>query len=161
MTAPALREPVATPIPRRLDRSIAVAAALAAGAGLAAIVAGTAPHRAAIRRGPPPVPPEGDPAVTVEREAAALLPVLRGFRSEDPVVRRQTAGVVERLVAESDPRHRLALAAALRALGGREAVLPLCLLVGDEDPDVRIVARRALAAEADRAGRKGGGSNSR
>ena len=135
-------------VPQRPTGTIAVASALAVGAALAASVLRPAPRRATLAIGQPPSAPDADPAAAVAGEAEGLLPVVLGFRSEDAAARRETAGVVERLARDPDPRRRLALAAALRALGGRESVLPLCLLVGDEDPEVRIVARRALHAEA-------------
>ncbi len=147
MSAP---EEAAVVVPEKPTRTIAVASALAVGAALAASVLRPAPARAVPGTGQPPSAPGGDPAAAVAAEAAALGPVVAGFRSPEQAVRRETAGVVERLARDPDPRRRLALAAALRALGGRESVLPLCLLVGDEDPDVRIVARRALHAEAHR-----------
>jgi HEAT repeat protein len=143
-------EEAAAVVPVRPTRTIAVASAIAVGAALATSVLRPSPVRAVVGAGPPPSAPEGDPAEAVAAEAAALGPVVAGFRSPDPAVRRETAGVVERLARDPDPKRRLALAAALRALAGRESVLPLCLLVGDEDPAVRIVARRALHAEAHR-----------
>jgi HEAT repeat protein len=150
MTAPpdraiAEKAPV---VPEPPTRTIAMASALAVGAALAAGILRPAPVRSVLATGSSPAPPEEDPAEAVSAEARALLAVVLGFRSEDPAVRRETAGVVERLVRDPDPRRRLVLAASLRMLGGREAVLPLCLLVGDENPAVRIVARRALHAEA-------------
>ena len=147
MSAP---EEAVVVVPERPTRTIAVASALAVGAALAAGVLRPSPARAVLAGGQPTSVPEGDPAAEVSAEASALVPVVAGFRSADAAVRRETAGVVERLSRDPDPRRRLALAAALRALGGRESVLPLCLLVGDEDPGVRIVARRALHAEAHR-----------
>lgn len=137
-------------VPEAPTRTIAVASALAVGAALAAGVLRPSPTRAVVAAGQPSSMPEGDPAAAVAAEAAVLGPVVEGFRSDDAAVRRETAGVVERLARDPDPRRRLALAAALRDMGGRAAVLPLCLLVGDEDPEVRIVARRALHAEAHR-----------
>jgi HEAT repeat protein len=143
-------EEAAVVVPERPTRTIAVASALAVGAALAAGVLRPSPGRAVLGAGQPPSAPEADPASAVVAEASALFPVVSGFRSADAAVRRETAGVVERLARDPDPRRRLALAAALRALGGRAAVLPLCLLVGDEDAGVRTVARRALHAEAHR-----------
>jgi len=131
-------------VPEAPTRTIAVASALAVGAALAAGVLRPTPARAVLEAGRPPSMPGDDPAAAVAAEAAALLPVVAGFRSADAAVRRETAGVVERLARDAEPRRRLVLAAALRSLGGRESVLPLCLLVGDEDPAVRSVARRAL-----------------
>jgi hypothetical protein len=137
-------------VPEGPGSAIAVASALAVGAVLTGAAARPAPREPEVEHGAASEAPAEDPAVSVTTESAALLPVLEGLRSDDPAVRRETAGVVERLARDPDPRCRLALAAALRRLGGREAVLPLCLLVGDEDPDVRIVARRAMLAEAKR-----------
>jgi HEAT repeat protein len=137
-------------VPERPTRTIAMASAIAVGAALAASILRPTPTRATLSIGPAPFPPGSDPAGAVAAEADSLRPVVEGFRSDDPSVRRETAGVVERLARDPDPRRRLALAAALRALGGREAVLPLCLLVGDEDEAVRVVARRALRSEARR-----------
>jgi HEAT repeat protein len=138
------------PVPDSPNRTIAMASAIAVGAALAAGILRPTPSRPILSNGPPPAPPGTDPAEDVAPEAEALVPVVAGFRSDEPSVRRETAGVVERLARDPDPRRRLALAAALRTLGGREAVLPLCLLVGDEDPAVRLVARRALRSEARR-----------
>jgi HEAT repeat protein len=123
---------------------------MAVGAALAAAVLRARPAEPRRWEEPPAAPPGEDPGAAVAGEAAGLLPVLLGFRSEDPAVRRETAGVVERLAADGDPRRRLALAAALRSLGGRESVLSLCLLAGDPDPAVRYVARRALVEEGRR-----------
>jgi len=123
---------------------------MAVGAALATAALRPSPSRGVLEAGQPASAPEGDPALAVAPEAAALAPVVAGFLSGDAAVRRETAGVVERLARDPDPRRRLALAAALRDLGGRAAVLPLCLLVGDEDMAVRLVARRALHAEAQR-----------
>jgi HEAT repeat protein len=142
------KEPAVVPEPP--TRTIAMASALAVGAALAAGILKPSPARAVLSSGPAPAPPGIDPAAGVAVEAAALLPVVAGLRSADPAERRETAGVVERLARDPDPRQRLVLAAALRSLGGRESVLPLCLLVGDEDPGVRVVARRALRSEAQR-----------
>ena len=137
-------------VPEVPTRTIAVASALAVGAALAAAVLRPTPARPVFSHGPAPAAPERDPADAVAKEAGVLLGVVAGLRSDDSAVRRETAGGVERLARDPDPGRRLALAAALRLLGGREAVLPLCLLVGDEDPSVRVVARRALHAEGQR-----------
>ena len=140
-------------VPEGPGRAIAVASALAVGAALTAAAGRVAPSPAVVSRaedrslsGGKPAP-SGKPASRVlSPGAAALLRVVRGLRSEDPVERRETAGVVERLVADPDAGARLDLASALAALGGRESVLPLQLLAGDEDPWVRVEARQALLA---------------
>lgn len=140
----------AVPVPP--TRAVAVASAMAVGAALATVAVRPEPEEAEFGALAPIAFPVGDPAAPVGAEAAALLPVIEGLLSTDPVVRRETAGVVERLALDPEPRRRLALAAALRSLGGRAAALPLALLAGDEDPSVRLVARRALlaAGEAER-----------
>jgi hypothetical protein len=139
--APRTAEQVVPPPP---TRAVAVASAMAVGAALATAAVRPTPGDAEVGSLPPIAFPVGDPAAPVAAEAAALLPVIEGLLSGDAVVRRETAGVVERLAADPDPRVRLALAAALRALGGRAAALPLALLAGDEDVAVRLTARRAL-----------------
>ena len=145
-------------VPEGPGRAIAVASALAVGAALTAAAGRAAPSPAVVSRaegrseqGAPPgrpqsAPPGRSPPRALSPGAAALLRVVRGLRSEDPVERRETAGVVERLVADPDAGARLDLASALAALGGRESVLPLRLLAGDEDPWVRVEARQALLA---------------
>ncbi len=142
------RESCEGTVPEGPGRAIAVASALAVGAALAGAAGRQAPAEPEFSHEDPPLPPEGDPAAPVAAEAAVLRAVVEGLRSDEAVVRRETAGVVERVARDPDPRRRLALAAALRSLGGRESVLSLCLLVGDEDPSVRLVSRAALLAEA-------------
>ena len=144
-------------VPEGPGRAIAVASALAVGAviaGAAARAEPMAPEVVSTEAGRSAAEAEtvevGDPAAPVAQEASILRAVAEGLRSDDPAVRRETAGVLERLARDAEPRRRLALAAALRSLGGRESVLPLCLLVGDPDPSVRVVARGALLAEARR-----------
>ena len=137
-------------VPEGPGRAMAVASALAVGAALAGAAVRQAPAEPEFSHEDPPVPPEADPAACVANATSVLRAVLEGLRSDEIVVRREAAGVVERLARDPDPRRRLVLAAALRDLGGRASVLSLCLLVGDEDPSVRLVARRALLAESKR-----------
>ncbi len=134
-------------VPEGPGRGIAVASALAVAAALAAAAARTAPAPAEVTRGDPRESPgDGAPAAALPQGAPVLLQVVAGLRSRDPFERRETAGVVERLATDLDAGGRLALVAALEALGGREARLPLCLLAGDGDERVRVEARRALLA---------------
>jgi hypothetical protein len=126
-------------IPGPPVRAAAAAAALAAGAvGTAALA--PAPTPPILERGRaedaaaeiPVAEPDG---------AAALAPVVAGLSSGDPVVRRESAGVVERCARVRDAQVRIALAAALRRDGRRNARLALLLLSADEDPRVRRLAR--------------------
>ena len=137
-------------VPEGPGRAIAVASALAMGAVLTGAAARAEPTAPEIGSPEAETVEVSDPAAPVAAEASILLAVAEGLRAEDAGVRRDTVGVVERVARDPDPRRRLALAAALRTLGGRESVLPLCLLVGDPDPSVRVVAREALLTEAHR-----------
>jgi hypothetical protein len=128
-----------TAVPRPPTRAAAAAAALAAGAaGVAALA--PSPRPPEVERGADPVLEAGIPVAEPDG-AAPLGPRVAGLSSDDPVVRRESAGVVERLAAVPDAQVRLALAAALRRDGSRPARLALLLLAGDGDARVRRVAR--------------------
>jgi len=134
--------PKGAAIPRAPVPAIAAAAALAAGAaGVAALAPAPAPPE--VERGAPAPAAEEAIPVADPDGAGALVPVVAGLSSDDPVVRRESAGVVERLAGVRDPQVRIALAAALRRDGRRPARLALLLLAGDEDPRVRRYARGA------------------
>lgn len=134
-----------TVVPEGPGRAVAVASALAVAAALAAAAGRAVPAPVSItREDPGGAAGEGDPPAALPAGTPVLIRVVAGLRSGDPAVRRETAGIVERLAKDLDPGGRLALVAALAALGGREARLPLCLLAGDDDALVRVAARRAL-----------------
>ncbi len=130
-------------VPAGPGRPLAVASALVIGAALAAAAGRPAPLPPEVERGgaageEPPAPAGPPPGTKV------MAAIVAGLRSPDPVERRETAGVVERLAREGDPASRRALAAALADMGGPEARLPLGLLAADGDRRVRIEARRGL-----------------
>ena len=56
-------------------------------------------------------------------------------------MRRESAGVIERVARVRDAQVRVALAAALRRDGRRNARLALLLLSAEEDPRVRRLDR--------------------
>lgn len=126
-------------IPGPPVRAAAAAAALAAGAVGAAALA-PEPRPPLVLVGPGTGSGEEVPVAEPDG-AAALAPVVAGLSSEDPVVRRESAGVVERVARVRDAQVRTALAAALRRDGSRQARLALLLLAGDEDARVRRLAR--------------------
>ena len=126
-------------IPGPPVRAAAAAAALAAGAAATTALA-PEPRPPIVLRGPEADAAEPIPVAEPDG-AAALAPVVAGLSSEDPIVRRESAGVIERVARVRDAQVRVALAAALRRDGRRNARLALLLLSADEDPRVRRLAR--------------------